>query len=1068
MFAGTVERRPLTDQLIELICEEGAAPVGLTGVHGAGGFGKTTMAAWICHQPDVRKRFPGGLLWVTLGEHVSGADLAGRVNDLAEHLTGVRPAFSDPLQAGLHLGQLLDAQPDPVLLVVDDVWAEYQLQPFRCGGAQCRRLVTTRNRWVLADGAHVPVDAMTSDEARRLLTRDIPEPPGDLVAELLAATGRWPVLLALANRAAVTAVAYGTTGARALAQIAARLAEEGPVAFDVDDGYQRNRAVAATVRAGLHLLPAATADRFIELAIMGEDSDIPAAVLELLWGATGGLTNSGVRRTCEALAELSLVNYRPDPGSVRLHDVIRSYLIHVAGPTRLRELHNRLLDAAAPLVPADGDSAPVAWWRLPDCYDYLLANLAGHLIAAGREADLAALVTDLRWVETRLRRHGVAGVEADLARVPSRFAGALSRLIHQNGHLFAPTIAPYSLGAVLASRLEAMPELEPLVRVYRATLPRPVLEPAWPVPDLLNPAEPDALEHTGGLLCCSFSPDGRALATGSDDCSVRIRSLAGGGRATSFVGHTARVRACVFSADGSYLATASDDRSVRLWRIGSGDQDAVLGHPGGVRDCAFSPSGNRLVTATEDGTARIWGLEDRAVQVVFNGHLGAVNSCVFSPDGAAVATGGQDGSIRVWETVTGEQLHVFEGFHGPVNSCAFSPSGEILAATDDQSVSLWTISDATRRIVTVHDSRIYSCSFSNDGSLMATACSDSKVRLLNVTDGSVVTVLEGHTDVATSCSFSPDGSLVASTSHDQSARVWSVGTGSAVKVFTGGRRRLSGCSFSPKGDLLATAHDDARGTIWDGTGRMELVRLMGHRSRLSKCSFSPDGSLVITTSADKTARLWRSSTGDLVAELRGHRARVRGCAFAPDGKTVATTSDDRTIRLWSIDGRPRLSLVGHDGRVGSCSFSCDSAILASASEDRSVRLWRVSDGSQVAVLAGHRDMVTCCAFSPDGALLASTSFDETTRLWRLSDNVPVATLSGHLGWVESCAFSPTGRELATLGRDSTIRIWNVGTGRCECAFRVASPLICVAWHPSGTKICAVGGAGLYMFRYLAS
>jgi hypothetical protein len=118
-----VDRRELGERLLEALLAPGAGEVGLTtGLHGAGGFGKTRLATWACHQPRVRQRYPGGLLWATVGQEGGGAQLAERVNDLAYALSGQRPALSDPDNAGAELGRLLEGSDrGPVLLVVDDV-----------------------------------------------------------------------------------------------------------------------------------------------------------------------------------------------------------------------------------------------------------------------------------------------------------------------------------------------------------------------------------------------------------------------------------------------------------------------------------------------------------------------------------------------------------------------------------------------------------------------------------------------------------------------------------------------------------------------------------------------------------------------------------------------------------------------------------------------------------------------------------------------------------------------------------------------------------------------------------
>jgi hypothetical protein len=96
-----VRRPELAEQLITALTAPGPAEVGLTtALHGAGGFGKTHLATWACHHPEINQRYPGGLLWVIVGQEVHGADLAVRVNDLAFALCGQRPALSDPEAAG--------------------------------------------------------------------------------------------------------------------------------------------------------------------------------------------------------------------------------------------------------------------------------------------------------------------------------------------------------------------------------------------------------------------------------------------------------------------------------------------------------------------------------------------------------------------------------------------------------------------------------------------------------------------------------------------------------------------------------------------------------------------------------------------------------------------------------------------------------------------------------------------------------------------------------------------------------------------------------------------------------
>jgi hypothetical protein len=125
--------------------------------------------------------------------------------------------------------------------------------------------------------------------------------------------------------------------------------------------------------------------------------------------------------------------------------------------------------------------------------------------------ELAALVCDLRWAEAKTRQFGSAvGVEADLALVdaPTALATptatALAQALRHAAHLLGPIDPPDALGATLSGRLHGVPGLEAVLGRYRSTLPRPRLEPAWPLPDLTPPSA--TVGHAGSVTSCAFSP----------------------------------------------------------------------------------------------------------------------------------------------------------------------------------------------------------------------------------------------------------------------------------------------------------------------------------------------------------------------------------------------------------------------------------------------------------------------------------------------------------------------------------------------------------------------------------
>ncbi|HEX5270039.1 MAG TPA: hypothetical protein VFW33_06120, partial [Gemmataceae bacterium] len=75
----------------------------------------------------------------------------------------------------------------------------------------------------------------------------------------------------------------------------------------------------------------------------------------------------------------------------------------------------------------------------------------------------------------------------------------------------------------------------------------------------------------------------------------------------NLTGHSALVAGVCFSPDGRRLATASQDETVKLWDTATGQEALTLkGHTGMVTSVCFSADGNRLASASYDGTVRVW------------------------------------------------------------------------------------------------------------------------------------------------------------------------------------------------------------------------------------------------------------------------------------------------------------------------------------------------------------------------------------------------------------------------------------------------------------------------------
>ncbi|MGW7531370.1 nSTAND1 domain-containing NTPase [Amycolatopsis sp. NPDC054798] len=182
----------------------------------------------------------------------------------------------------------------------------------------------------------------------------------------------------------------------------------------------------------------------------------------------------------------------------------------------------------------------------------------------------------------------------------------------------------------------------------------------WDITDPRHPRSLAALPaYRGGGSAAAFSPDGKTLATDSNDNTVKLWDLSDRSRPAlraSLAGHQKYVAALAFSPDGRTLASAGGDTTVRLWDVSGPQHPAaaaktLIGHADNVARIAFSPDSRTLATGSKDTTVRLWsvnGPSDAGPLATLRGHTDEIDGLGFAPDGRHVVTGSADGSARYW------------------------------------------------------------------------------------------------------------------------------------------------------------------------------------------------------------------------------------------------------------------------------------------------------------------------------------------------------------------------------------------------------------------------------------
>lgn len=673
---------------------------------------------------------------------------------------------------------------------------------------------------------------------------------------------------------------------------------------------------------------------------------------------------------------------------------------------------------------------------------------------------------------------------------------------------------------------------------------------------------PHAAKSTAGAATVAATP--RSSATTPTEFTWRLLWSRCQGDALATLGEHPWIVTCVaVSPDGRWVASGSQDQpdnttnSLKLWRLSdttssptgeTASPGRTLAATNAIWSVAFTEDSRTLISAGVNGV-HFWDVKDGRARTDFprlpgyeialagNILVGSPTPPFFSstapepfwqmdlithevrlltvrgrhpalsPDGRQLAFQDEDRNLQRIDLATERSLSTVATNH-PVFRLRYSPDGQRLAAAGQLSAAtVWDFhSPAAPPRLFPSDHTVWDAAFSPDGRTLITATSHQQLELWDALTGEPQGALAGHNNEVWTVATTPDGRQLVSGGKDRTVRLWSLEKRPPIPAVA--QWRYARPQFSPDGSRLLTyAQTNGRGaaTVWqllppqsratprvlpfpsatpavssNPTSPTVIVAKVGKLGGFPR-GFAPDGISVLYARVDRPALEWWQVEPPRVIRtvelahapavlflgefaLAGD-ARSCVCAEATGEFWRWSTEDGRLLNRWTDAGLSagiRLEFAGgkRPGRLLRALAASDTGRwLALGPLGSAVGLLVDFDTGRTVGLRGHHDDLATLAFAPSGDLLASGSVDGTIRLWTVPDGHPAGILPGHLESVESVAFTPDGQTLASVNPGIEVTFWHLPTRRELGHLRHPEAGYYLAFSPDGRRLALSATAG---------
>lgn len=553
-----------------------------------------------------------------------------------------------------------------------------------------------------------------------------------------------------------------------------------------------------------------------------------------------------------------------------------------------------------------------------------------------------------------------------------------------------------------------------------------------------------SLQHEGAVWDIKLSPNGKYVASASEDNTVKLWDLEKEELITTYQGHTAEVRSVAFSPDGSKIASASEDNTVKIWEIATGKLlHNLKGHHFWVTSAIFSPDGKKVISYSWDKTIKIWDTEQGNLLADLKGHTEKVNDIAISPNGKKLASASADSTVKIWETETGKLLMNLAKEHSDeVRSVAFSPDGEEIISTSwDNKIIIWDSKTGKKNFTLLgHSNKVNDAQFSPDGTKIISVSADKTIKIWEVKTGTLLKTLEGHKGNVFHAYFSVDGKKILSISEDNTIKIWDIENGKLLVSLQGHKGSVYCAMFSPNGNIISASQDKTL-KIWksiDSFGLLREINTEIEQGLFVNAVFSPNDSQIIAAGGniyelyDNQISIYDSHKMVKIAELKGYLTFPNYINYTSDGeKIIGIVNDNKygEVCIWNAKTQEKR---GHyrtlKCNITSQAISPNNKEIAVGYSNGTIKFLNAENGVPNDSIKLGKEPINFLSYSPKGNNLL-IGFNKKILVWETKQKEVVDTIKVKEK-IRKILFTPNGKIISIAFEDKAIKIrdsitWNV-------------------------------------------